>query len=118
MKQLKIVKIGGKIIDDPKSLERCLNAFKSISDDKILIHGGGKAGSRMLETMNIPVKYHAGRRITDAASLNVVTMVYAGTLNKRIVALLQSINCNAIGMSGCDGNIIKARKRTVKNISK
>lgn len=111
-----IVKIGGQLIDDPSTLSSFMGAFHQLKGLKCLVHGGGKAGSQMLEKLNIPVVYHAGRRITDLQTMKVVTMVYAGEINKNIVAGLQAIGCPAIGLSGCDGNVILAQKRAVKDI--
>ena len=116
MEKLNLIKIGGKIIDDPILLEECLKAFNTLAGNKILVHGGGKAGSRMLKALDIPILYNEGRRITDVETLRIVTMVYAGEINKKIVAKLQSLGCNALGLSGCDGNIIEAKKREKKEV--
>ena len=111
MSTLYVVKIGGNIIDDEKKLASFLESFAAIDGKKILIHGGGKLATRLAEQMNIPQQMVDGRRITDAETLKVVTMVYAGYINKNIVAQLQSFGCNAIGMTGADGNAIQAHKR-------
>ncbi len=112
-----ILKIGGQVIDDEAALDRFLNAFAQIQGPKILIHGGGKLASQLGEKLALEVKMHEGRRITDADTLDVVTMVYAGLINKKIVAKLQSINVNAIGLSGADANLIQAKKRADKPIN-
>ncbi|MFD2567397.1 acetylglutamate kinase [Pseudotenacibaculum haliotis] len=114
--QLKIVKIGGNIIDDEVVLKEFLSSFAQLKGPKILVHGGGKLATRLAEKMNIPVKMIDGRRITDAETLELITMVYAGKINKNIVAQLQANQCNTIGFSGADGNTIIAKKRPVKQI--
>ena len=116
MKKLSIIKIGGNIIDQPDKLNSFLKVFAQISGYKILIHGGGKIASFTAEKLGIPTKMVGGRRITDKASLDVVTMVYAGLLNKNIVAALQSHQCQAIGLTGADANSILAKKRPVQEI--
>lgn len=108
---LYVIKIGGNIIDDEAKLSSFLKAFASIEDKKILVHGGGKLATKLSEKMGIEQKLIDGRRITDAETLKIVTMVYAGYVNKNIVAQLQSFNCNAIGLSGVDGDMILAHKR-------
>lgn len=115
MATLYVVKIGGNIIDDEKKLSSFLKDFASIKGHKILIHGGGKLATKLAEQMNIPQQMIDGRRITDAETLKIVTMVYAGYINKNIVAQLQANNCNAIGLCGADGNIILAHKRKPVN---
>lgn len=111
MAKLYIIKIGGNIIDDEKKLSSFLKAFAGIEDKKILVHGGGKLATRLAEQLNIPQQVVEGRRITDAETLKIVTMVYAGYINKNIVAQLQANNCNAIGLCGADGDSILAHKR-------
>jgi len=108
---LYIIKIGGNIIDDEAMLSSFLKDFASIAGHKILVHGGGKMATRVAEAMGVPQQILEGRRITDAETLKVVTMVYAGYINKNIVALLQAAGCNAIGLCGADGNVMKAHKR-------
>lgn len=111
MDKLYVIKIGGNIIDDEAKLSSFLKSFASIEDKKILVHGGGKLATKLAEKMGIEQKLLDGRRITDAETLKIVTMVYAGYVNKNIVAQLQSFNCNTIGLSGVDGDIILAHKR-------
>lgn len=113
---LHILKIGGKLIEKPKKLQEALKLFNELEGYKILVHGGGKRASELLTQMGIKPKMHQGRRITDEETLEVVVMVYAGLLNKNIVSQLQKMACNAIGLSGADGNIIRAHKRKVKGI--
>jgi acetylglutamate kinase len=111
MAELFVIKIGGNIIDDEVKLSSFLKSFAAIEDKKILVHGGGKLATKLAEKMGVEQKLIDGRRITDAETLKIVTMVYAGYVNKNIVAQLQSFNCNAIGLSGVDGDIILAHKR-------
>lgn len=106
-----VVKIGGNIIDDEIALYIFLKDFSSIKDSKILIHGGGKIATQISKDMGLVPKMIEGRRITDAKTLKIVTMVYAGLVNKNIVAQLQKYNCNAIGLTGADGNSMVAKKR-------
>ncbi len=116
MKKLTILKIGGKLLDDEVRLNEALADFSKIEGAKILVHGGGKKSSELSRQLGIEPKMVEGRRITDAAAMEVVTMVYAGLLNKTVVARLQSLGCDAIGLSGVDGNAILAKKRPVKTI--
>lgn len=108
---LSIIKIGGNIIDDEKKLSSFLKDFAAIDGKKILVHGGGKLATRLAEKMGIDQQLVDGRRITDAETLKIVTMVYAGYINKNIVAQLQANNCNAMGLCGADGDSILAHKR-------
>lgn len=107
-----VVKIGGNVIDNEAALERFVADFASLPTPKILIHGGGKLATQLAQKLDIPTTMIEGRRVTDAATLDIVTMVYAGLINKRIVAKLQAKGCNAIGLSGADGNAIPATKRS------
>lgn len=117
MKQnLSVVKIGGNVIDNEAELAKFLTLFAKMKGPKILVHGGGKLATRMAANLGIESKLVGGRRITDAQSLKVITMVYGGLTNKKIVAGLQAKSCNAIGLSGADGNTIQAHKRPVKEI--
>lgn len=109
--QLTVVKIGGNVIDDETSLQQFLQQFAALPGAKILVHGGGKLATSLAEQMQVPQQMIDGRRITDEATLKIVTMVYAGYINKNIVALLQAQDCAAIGLSGADGNLVQAHKR-------
>lgn len=111
MVDLFVIKIGGNIIDDDAMLSSFLKEFASIEGKKVLVHGGGKSATRLAEKMGVQQKLVEGRRITDAETLKIVTMVYAGYINKNIVAKLQSFDCNAIGLCGSDGDAILAHKR-------
>jgi acetylglutamate kinase len=117
MNSLYVIKIGGNIIDEPVQLESFLKDFSELDGYKILIHGGGKIATKLSKDLGIESELIEGRRVTDAESLKVVAMVYAGLINKSIVAGLQSRNCNAIGLAGADGNIIRAQKRPLKTIA-
>ncbi|MEL6656197.1 MAG: acetylglutamate kinase [Bacteroidota bacterium] len=113
---LHILKIGGNVLADSQQLGRALDIFASFEGPAILVHGGGRRASEILKAMGQTPQMINGRRITDEATLEVVTMVYAGSLNKQLVAGLQARSCNAIGLSGADGNLIRAHKRIVKDI--
>lgn len=114
--KLHVIKIGGNVIDNPSALEKFLLDFSRVDDLKILIHGGGKLATQFAEKLGVEQTMVEGRRITDAETLKIATMVYAGFINKNIVAKLQSQHCNAIGLSGADGNAIQSSKRKVKAI--
>ncbi|MCW3079034.1 acetylglutamate kinase [Segetibacter sp.] len=116
MQKLFVIKIGGNVIDSEAALQSFLTDFAAIEGNKILIHGGGKIATKLGEQLGIESKYINGRRITDDATIDLVTMVYGGLVNKKIVAQLQSKHCNAIGLTGADGNIIPATKRPVKEV--
>ena len=116
MGTLKIVKIGGNIIDDADALDAFLEQFSVMEAPKLLVHGGGKLASQLATKMEVEVKMVQGRRITDADTLDIITMVYAGKINKNIVVKLQSLDCNAIGFTGADGNTIISVKRPVKDV--
>lgn len=111
MANLFVIKIGGHVIDDEKTLATFLKKFAAINERKILVHGGGKLATRLAEQLKIPQQVVEGRRITDGETLKIVTMVYAGYVNKNIVAGLQANDCNAIGLCGADGDVILAHKR-------
>jgi acetylglutamate kinase len=112
MKILTVIKIGGNIIDRPDELDIFLKKFEKIDGPKILVHGGGVLASEMAEKLGIKTKMHQGRRITDLETLKLVSMVYAGWINKSIVAKLQMIGCNSIGLSGADADCVPAVRRS------
>ena len=114
--KLSVVKIGGNIIEEREELAKFLNLFAQLDGLKILVHGGGKRASDIGSRLGIESEYYQGRRITRSESLDVMIMVYAGLLNKKITAGLQSRQCNAIGMSGADGGVILAEKRPVGQV--
>jgi len=116
MEKLYIIKVGGNIIDNPTALANFIKDFASLNANKILIHGGGKIATSIGEKLGIEAKMVEGRRITDKETLDVVTMVYGGLINKNIVAGLQANDCNALGLSGADGNAILSDKRPVKEV--
>ncbi|MES2559820.1 MAG: acetylglutamate kinase [Bacteroidota bacterium] len=108
---LHIIKIGGNVIDDESALSAFLQQLQQLNDPFILVHGGGKLASTLSKTLGIPAQLIDGRRVTDAQTLDLVTMVFAGLINKKIVAQLQAYQLNAIGLCGVDANIIPATKR-------
>lgn len=108
---IKVIKIGGNVVDNPTLLREFVRDFAAMPGMKILVHGGGVMASQMQKEMGMVPQMIEGRRVTDEETLKVVTMVYAGWCNKHITALLQAQGCNAIGLCGADGNAIKAMKR-------
>lgn len=116
MTQLTILKIGGNVLDNPVLLNAVIDSFASLKENKILIHGGGKIANVLMKQLGFEPKMVDGRRITDEKTLEIVTMVYAGWINKSLVSQLQARNCNAFGLTGADGNSIPAIKRPVKDI--
>ena len=111
-----IVKIGGKILEEEAQFFRVLDACVAIGGDKVLVHGGGRTATDLANRMGVPVQMVDGRRITDDAMLDIVTMVYGGLMNKRLVAQLQARGQNAVGLTGADLNVIRAHKRPVKTL--
>ncbi|MCJ8163637.1 acetylglutamate kinase [Pontibacter sp. E15-1] len=116
MEKLHIIKIGGNILDNSTQLHRFLSDFSSLEGAKILVHGGGKIASFLGQRLGITPRMVEGRRITDAETLELVTMVYGGLINKQVVAKLQALECNAIGMTGADANAIRAQMRPVREV--
>jgi len=116
MQALHVIKIGGNVIDNSENLHRFLKDFTALEGHKILVHGGGKVATQISETMGIEARMVDGRRITDIDTLRIVTMVYGGLINKNIVAQLQRYGTNAIGLTGADADLIRAKKRPVKTI--
>lgn len=114
---LKIIKIGGDIVENTMLFKDFLTQVARIKDPFIIIHGGGNKASQLQERLEIPAVKIDGRRVTDSATLDVVTMVYAGLINKKIVAALQALGKNAVGLSGADGDAIRAHKRIIDNIN-
>ncbi|MCC8112845.1 MAG: acetylglutamate kinase [Bacteroidales bacterium] len=113
---IQVWKIGGAVIDDPEALRAFLAEFAAMPGPKVLVHGGGRAATALSKRLGIETKMIEGRRVTDAATLDIATMVYAGLANKQIVAQLQALGCNAIGLCGADANAIKAHKRPAEPI--
>lgn len=109
---LTVVKIGGNVVDDPGALDGFVREFSRLGGPKILVHGGGKEATRLSRRLEIPTVMIDGRRVTSRETLDVVTMVYAGLVNKRIVSLLQAAGCDALGLSGADGSAIRASLRS------
>lgn len=116
MEKLSVIKIGGNIIEDETSLHAFLKLFSNIEGKKILVHGGGKRATHFATKLGIESKMINGRRITDAETLEVITMVYGGLVNKNVVAKLQALGTDAIGLTGADSNSIQSDKRPVKEI--
>ena len=114
MQKLTVVKIGGNIVDHPEKLDTFLEKFAQLDRPKVLVHGGGKIATQVSKALGIEAQMIDGRRVTDAETVKVVTMVYAGLVNKSVVSKLQAFNQNAIGFSGADANVIRAHKRIVK----
>ncbi|MDE5876428.1 MAG: acetylglutamate kinase [Muribaculaceae bacterium] len=115
-KTINVIKIGGNVIDDPVALNAFLTDFAAIERPKVLVHGGGREATRLSARLGIQNKMIDGRRVTDDETLEVVTMIYAGLLNKRIVAALQARGCKAVGLSGADGDLIPATRRPAEPI--
>ena len=116
IRKITIVKVGGAVVEDEAQLSRLLQDFCAIDGPKILVHGGGRRATKIAERLNIETKMVNGRRITDADMLEVVTMVYGGLVNKNVVARLQALGCDAIGLTGADANILLSAKRPVKMV--
>lgn len=116
MDSIKVVKIGGNVVDNPEALARFISDFVKLPGRKILVHGGGKEATRMSARLDIPTTMIEGRRVTTRETLDIVTMVYAGLVNKRIVAMLQAAGCNALGLTGADANAITATRRPAEPI--
>lgn len=116
MKKITVIKVGGKIVEERESLDNLLDRFAAIDGYKVLIHGGGRSATRIAQKLGIESRMVDGRRITDAATLDVVTMVYGGLVNKNIVAGLQARGINALGLTGADANVLQAHKRPVKEV--
>jgi acetylglutamate kinase len=116
MAELKLVKIGGNVIENREALADFLADFAALSGPKILVHGGGKEATQMAKKLGINVQLIDGRRVTDAENLELITMLYAGKLNKNIVAQLQALGCNSLGLTGADGNSILAEKRPSQSV--
>lgn len=115
--KLQIIKIGGNVLDNPEVLTALLKEFATLKAPKILVHGGGKTATSIAGKLGIETNMIQGRRITSDAELEVVTMVYAGLINKQLVATLQANHCNALGLSGADGNAITARLRNPEPVN-
>ena len=116
IKDITVVKIGGNVVDDAAALQQFVADFAALRGPKILVHGGGKEATRLAEKMGVEVKMVDGRRITGREMLDIAVMVYAGAVNKRVVAALQAVGCNAIGLSGADADTVRARRRPAEPI--
>lgn len=116
MEKLTLIKVGGKIVEEEATLRQLLNDFSAIEGYKVLVHGGGRSATKIAAQLGIESKMVNGRRITDAETLKVVTMVYGGLVNKNIVAGLQALGVNALGLTGADMNLMRSKKRPVKDV--
>lgn len=116
MEKLTLIKVGGKIVEEEATLRQLLNDFSAIEGYKVLVHGGGRSATKIAAQLGIESKMVNGRRITDAETLKVVTMVYGGLVNKNIVAGLQALDVNALGLTGADMNLMRSKKRPVKDV--
>ncbi len=114
--KLTIIKVGGKIVEEKESLDSLLRDFAAIDGFKLLVHGGGRSATKVATQLGIETLMIDGRRVTDDAMLDVVTMVYGGLVNKKVVARLQSLGIDALGMTGADMDIIHSHKRPVKSV--
>ena len=114
--KITVIKVGGKIVEEEDSLQAFLRNFAQVEGHKVLVHGGGRSATKVASQLGIESKMVNGRRITDKETLQVVTMVYGGLVNKNIVAALQALNINAMGLTGADMNLIRSEKRPVKDI--
>ena len=114
--KITVVKVGGAVVEDEVQLDQLLKDFSAIKGKKVLVHGGGRRATKVASSLGIESKMVNGRRITDAAMLEVVTMVYGGLVNKNLVAKLQAKDVNAIGLTGADMNVIRSHKRPVKDV--
>lgn len=111
MEKLTVIKVGGKIVEDAQSLDKLLSDFSNIPGHKVLVHGGGRSATKIAASLGIETRMVGGRRVTDEAMLDVVTMVYGGLVNKNIVAKLQARGINALGLTGADINVMHSQRR-------
>lgn len=116
MEKLVLIKVGGKIVEEENTLRQLLKDFAAIEGHKVLVHGGGRSATKLAAELDVETKMVNGRRITDADMLRIVTMVYGGLVNKNIVAKLQALGVNALGLTGADMNLIRSEKRPVKEV--
>ncbi len=116
MEKLIVVKIGGQIIDDEMALSQFIQEFAQLPSPKILIHGGGKLATKLAQRLNVPQTLIEGRRVTDFKTLEIITMVYGGLVNKKIVAGLEALGCSALGVTGADADLIRAKRRPITTI--
>lgn len=116
MERVTVIKVGGKIVEEQETLMALLDSFAALPGHKVLVHGGGRSATKVAAQLGIESRMVEGRRITDAETLKVVTMVYGGLVNKQIVAGLQQRGVNALGLTGADMNVIRSQKRPVKEV--
>lgn len=113
---LNVIKVGGAVVEEPGSLQQLLAQFSALPGHKVLVHGGGRSATKLAARLGIESRMVNGRRITDADTLDVVTMVYGGLVNKNIVAGLQRLGVNALGLTGADMDVMRSHKRPVKDV--
>lgn len=116
MQKVSIIKVGGAVLEDPASLHDFLCAFAKVEGKKVLVHGGGRTATSVAAQLGVETHMVGGRRVTDSAMLDIVTMVYGGLVNKRVVVQLQAMGVNALGLTGADGDIIRSHKRPVGEV--
>ncbi|MBR3618315.1 MAG: acetylglutamate kinase, partial [Bacteroidaceae bacterium] len=116
MKEVTVIKVGGKIVEDEETLQQLLKDFSAIEGAKVLVHGGGRSATKVASQLGIESTMIGGRRVTDEEMLRVVTMVYGGLVNKNIVARLQACGINALGLTGADMNVMRSHKRPLKKV--
>lgn len=114
--RLFLVKVGGAVVEDDTGVSRLLDDFSAIKERKVLVHGGGRRATAVAQRLGIESRMVNGRRITDGAMLEVVTMVYGGLVNKTLVARLQACGVDALGLTGADIDVIRSHKRPVKDV--
>ena len=117
MNKLTVIKVGGKIVEDAQTLKQLLSDFSNVEGAKVLVHGGGRSATKIAASLGIESQMIGGRRVTDEEMLSVVTMVYGGLVNKNIVANLQAMGINALGLTGADMNVIRSHKRPPVKVS-
>ena len=115
MQQITVIKVGGAVVEDDTQLTQLLTDFSHIAGPKVLVHGGGRRATKVASALGIESHMVGGRRITDAEMLEVVTMVYGGLVNKNIVARLQALGIDAIGLTGADMDVIRSHRRPLKD---
>ena len=115
MNMIQVIKIGGGILENEASREMFLRQFAAVEGPKVLVHGGGRLATTMAERLGVKTQMIDGRRVTDKETLDIVTMVYGGLVNKQVVTLLHTMGVNAIGLTGADGGWMRSVKRPIKN---
>ena len=112
---IQVIKIGGGVLENEAQRNAFLRQFAAIEGPKVLVHGGGRLATTMAERLGVETQMIDGRRVTDKETLDIVTMVYGGLVNKQVVAQLQTMGVNTIGLTGVDGGWMKSVKRPIKH---